>query len=156
MADWNETLVGISSMSLLLYAVLVLIELGPRVAAGKSSTLKDTLCSLTTGGMYLLVQVLMRGIYIVALVFAHQFACSISRPTGGAYSVLPGGRFRFLLGIIESCTKCVWEAGRRTACITAVSTTTWAPRIPAVAVRSGVRAGFSFPIAAWVSIPLLC
>ncbi|MCB1854408.1 MAG: sterol desaturase family protein [Halieaceae bacterium] len=75
MADWNETLVGISSMSLLLYAVLVLIELGLEWRSReKFYSLKDTLCSLTTGGMYLLVQVLMRGIYIVALVFAHQFA----------------------------------------------------------------------------------
>lgn len=73
--DWDALLADLSLWAIALYVGLILLELVLElVTRSRHYRLKDTLCSMSTGVMYSLVQLAMRGLSLATLFYVSQFA----------------------------------------------------------------------------------
>lgn len=75
MSEWEIVLADTSLFALGVYVALILLELVFEFATKTHHySLRDTLCSMSTGIMYSLLQLAMRGVSLAVLVFVSQFA----------------------------------------------------------------------------------
>ncbi len=72
---WTEFAVNISSVAVIIYVFLALIEVSLDLAHKEGHyKLKDSLCSMTMGGFYLGTKLLMKSLTLVVLLFAGQYS----------------------------------------------------------------------------------
>jgi sterol desaturase/sphingolipid hydroxylase (fatty acid hydroxylase superfamily) len=73
--QWDAQLESLSLLAIGFYVSLILLELGLELFTRRHYyRLGDTLCSVSTGIAYTLMQLVMRGVSLAALVYASQFA----------------------------------------------------------------------------------
>lgn len=72
---WEQLLEQVPLWGMVVFAVLIAIELTLEVTQKLNNyRLNDSICSLSTGVVYVVIRTLMRGFMLGLLVFAHQFA----------------------------------------------------------------------------------